>query len=46
VNADWIIVMDKGKIAEQGTHEELLTMRGIYFNLYNIGFQEPQREET
>lgn len=42
VNADWIIVMDQGKIVEQGVHEDLLKKEGIYFNLYNIGFQEPE----
>jgi len=42
VNADWIVVMDQGKIVEQGVHEDLLKKEGIYFNLYNIGFQEPE----
>ena len=32
-NADKILVMHKGKIAESGTHEELLAGRGIYFGL-------------
>ena len=32
-NADNIIVLDKGKVAEQGTHEELTQKRGIYYNL-------------
>ncbi|RQW79496.1 MAG: ABC transporter ATP-binding protein [Methanothrix sp.] len=32
-NADKILVMHKGKIAESGTHEELLAKRGIYFGL-------------
>ena len=42
VNADWIIVMSHGKIVEQGNHEALLKLGGIYHNLYKIGFQEPQ----
>ena len=33
MNADNIIVMDKGKIVEQGTHEELTERRGAYFTL-------------
>ena len=33
-NADLILVMDKGNIAEQGTHEELLAKGGIYAGLY------------
>ena len=31
--ADNIVVLSKGKIAEQGTHDELISMRGLYFNL-------------
>ncbi|CAB3400666.1 unnamed protein product [Caenorhabditis bovis] len=31
--ADSIVVIDKGKVAEQGTHEELLQMQGIYWRL-------------
>ncbi len=33
-NADYIYVMDKGQIAEKGTHEELLTQQGIYSKLW------------
>jgi len=44
VNADWIIVMDQGKIIEQGIHEDLLKKEGVYFNLYNIGFQEQKAD--
>lgn len=36
--ADKIVVMDKGRIVEQGTHSELLAMDGYYSNLYNIQF--------
>ena len=32
-NADQILVLDKGKIAEQGTHHELIEKRGIYYEL-------------
>ena len=32
-NADNIIVLDKGEIKENGTHDELILKRGIYFNL-------------
>lgn len=36
--ADKIIVMNKGKIIEQGNHEELLKNNGFYANLYNSQF--------
>jgi ATP-binding cassette, subfamily B, bacterial len=32
--ADLILVMEKGVIAEKGTHEELLRMKGLYWSLY------------
>lgn len=37
-NADIILVMNKGNIIEQGTHEELLSKKGFYANLYNSQF--------
>ena len=37
-NADRIIVMDKGKIVEQGSHLELLEKDGYYKNLYDMQF--------
>ncbi len=33
-NANAILVLDHGKIMERGTHEELLKLKGIYYNLY------------
>lgn len=38
VNADIILVMDKGKIIERGTHKELLEKGGAYSELYNAQF--------
>jgi ATP-binding cassette subfamily B protein len=32
-NADQIIVLDKGEVAETGTHRELVNRKGVYFNL-------------
>ena len=39
-DADLIIVMQNGKIAEQGTHEELLARRGTYYELNQSQFSE------
>ena len=36
--ADKIIVMEKGEIVEQGTHKELLKLKGYYSKLYEIQF--------
>ena len=33
-NADWIMVMDKGRIIERGNHEQLLAKKGKYYQLY------------
>ncbi len=38
VNADTILVMEKGKVVQQGTHAELLKMGGAYAELYNGQF--------
>lgn len=38
-NADRIIVLDKGKIVEEGKHQELLEKKGLYYNLYNSGLE-------
>ena len=32
-DADNIVVLDKGRVAEEGTHEELTAKRGIYYEL-------------
>ena len=38
-HADKIVVMEQGKIAEIGQHDELLAKNGVYSNLYRIQFQ-------
>jgi subfamily B ATP-binding cassette protein MsbA len=42
-NADKILVLDQGEIAEVGTHEELLAGRGVYRKLYDLQFLEEER---
>ena len=37
--ADLILVMDRGKIVERGTHEELLLTNGLYAQLYETQFK-------
>ncbi len=39
-NADLIVVMDKGRIIEQGTHSELLAAHGAYYQLHARNFEE------
>ena len=41
-NATQVIVMDKGKIVEKGTHQELLRQRGTYFQLYTMQFADQE----
>lgn len=38
MDADQIVVMDKGRVVDQGTHQELLDREGIYAELYNLQF--------
>jgi ATP-binding cassette subfamily B protein len=43
-DADTILVMDRGRIVEQGDHETLLAKRGFYHELYNSQFVEALAE--
>lgn len=38
--ADLIILMDEGQIIEKGTHEELLDLKGLYYDLYRSQFTQ------
>lgn len=42
VNADEIIVLDKGRIVEQGRHEDLLALNGLYAQLWELQRQQQQ----
>jgi len=44
-SADVILVIEKGKIIERGTHRELMKQRGHYFKLYTRQFEEEAEEE-
>jgi ATP-binding cassette, subfamily B, multidrug efflux pump len=43
-DADTILVMNRGQIVEQGTHDELLARNGFYADLYHSQFVEPLAE--
>lgn len=40
-HADEIIYLDEGRIAERGTHEELLAKKGLYYETYVVQYGEP-----
>ena len=40
--ADKILVYHKGRIVEQGKHEELLKQRGVYWRLYQLQYQDQE----
>ncbi|MBQ4101439.1 MAG: ABC transporter ATP-binding protein, partial [Oscillospiraceae bacterium] len=41
-HADNIILLSKGKIVEQGNHQELLRLKGKYYQLYSLQFNKQQ----
>jgi ATP-binding cassette subfamily B protein len=43
--ADTILVMHKGKLREQGSHQQLLAIRGLYFKLYQLQYRDQELPE-
>ena len=41
-NMDKILVLHKGQIRERGTHQNLLTQRGIYHRLYQLQYKDQE----
>ncbi|HOA79147.1 MAG TPA: ABC transporter ATP-binding protein [Bacilli bacterium] len=46
INADIILVIDDGKVIEKGSHQELLRLKGEYYNLYKNQFISEAIEKT
>ena len=44
-NADLILVMSDGRIVEQGRHDELIRLDGLYATLYNRQMRDTKREQ-
>lgn len=45
-NADLVLVIDDGRIMERGTHRELLEKNGMYAELYNRQFYQPEEAQA
>jgi len=45
-HADEILVLDRGRIVERGTHEELLARGGIYRSIYDLQFRDYEEQRA
>ena len=43
-HADQVLVLDDGRLVEQGTHAELIARGGVYAHLHRMQFREPAQE--
>ena len=41
-HADRILVFHKGRLREQGSHQQLLALRGIYYRLYQLQYKDQE----
>ncbi|NYE22194.1 ATP-binding cassette domain-containing protein [Pigmentiphaga litoralis] len=46
VDADWILVMEHGRVVEQGTHDELIAQGGVYTQMWTLQRQQGELEHT
>ena len=46
IHADQILVLDRGRIVEHGTHQALLAQRGAYYRLYTLQFRDQRATDT
>ena len=45
-NADWVFLLENGKVAEQGTHKQLMELNGIYADMYRKQAQNYLASDT
>jgi ATP-binding cassette subfamily B protein len=43
--ADTILVMHRGQLREQGTHQQLLAQRGLYYKLYQLQYRDQESSD-
>ncbi|MEK6346684.1 MAG: ATP-binding cassette domain-containing protein [Burkholderia sp.] len=46
VDADWILVMEHGRVVEQGTHRDLLDADGVYARMWSLQWQQGELEHA
>ncbi|MDR5815129.1 ATP-binding cassette domain-containing protein [Caballeronia sp. LZ043] len=46
VDSDWILVMEHGRIVEQGQHDDLLTLDGVYARMWSLQWQQGELEHA